>query len=269
MRHDGGAGPQGASDQRTSGRAVVVAHPDDEILWLSSALAGADRVVFCFGDPFGRPAKAAARRRAVAALALPGLIDLRIPESGAGFAVDRASPVATPQGLQITDTAARTRYEANFPRLVAALRPALAGCAEVYTHNPWGEYGHAEHVQVHRAVTALQAELGFRVWFSNYVDTKSWPLARRLAGAPCWTERRCVRPDVALARGLMKTYRRHGAWTWTPFHRWPAQETLYGQAPEVEGRHPMAGEEMLDVAGLRWWPPPWRRARRRLTALPV
>lgn len=34
-------------------RAVVVAHPDDEALWLSASLAQADRVVFCFGDQFG------------------------------------------------------------------------------------------------------------------------------------------------------------------------------------------------------------------------
>jgi hypothetical protein len=40
----------------TVGRsAVVVAHPDDESLWLSSILASADQVVFCFSDPFERP----------------------------------------------------------------------------------------------------------------------------------------------------------------------------------------------------------------------
>lgn len=250
-------------------RAVVVAHPDDEILWLSSALAGADRVVLCFGDPFGRPAKAVARRAAVAALPLPGLIDLQIPESGAGFAVDRADPRLTAYGLAIIDAAARARYEANFQRLVDALRGALAGCDEVYTHNPWGEYGHAEHVQVYRAVAALQGELGYRIWFSNYVDAASWPSAVRLAVELCWTERRPSRPDTGLARRLMRIYQRHGAWTWTRFHRWPAWETLYAQVPSgAGGARPLAGEELLDVAGLRWWPPPWRRARRLLPGLP-
>lgn len=250
-------------------RAVVVAHPDDEILWLSSALAAADRVVLCFGDPFGRPAKAAARRGAVAALPLPGLIDLRIPESGAGFAVDRADPRLTAYGLAITDAAAGARYEANFHRLVDALRGVLAGCDEVCTHNPWGEYGHAEHVQVHRAVAALQPELGYRIWFSNYVDAASWPLAVRLAAEPCWTDRRTAAPDTRLARRLMRIYQRHGAWTWTRFHRWPVAETLYGRtaAAGTAGR-PLAGEELLDVAGLRWWPPPWRRARRLLPVAP-
>ena len=44
----------------------ISAHPDDECLWLSSVLAVSSRVVFAFGDPYGRPDVAAARRRAVA-----------------------------------------------------------------------------------------------------------------------------------------------------------------------------------------------------------
>jgi LmbE family N-acetylglucosaminyl deacetylase len=246
--------------------AVVVAHPDDEILWLSSVLAAAARVVFCFGDPFGKPEKAAARRRAVAALPLPRLLDLKLPESGGGFAVNWQAPEPTRFGIALTDPAAQARYEANFERLLAALRPALTGIAQVYTHNPWGEYGHAEHVQVYRAVAALQAELGYTIWFSNYVSARSWPLAVQSSAQPCWTERRSARPDLALARRLMRIYRQHGAWTWTRFHIWPAQEQLYAQPPAQDRtpRHALSGETLLDTAGLRWWPLPWRAAHRRL-----
>jgi LmbE family N-acetylglucosaminyl deacetylase len=246
--------------------AIVVAHPDDECLWLSSALATADRIVFCFGDQYERPKSSAARRAAVAALDLPGLIDLKLPESGAGFSVDWDNPHLTPSGIAIKDDPARTRYDANYARLVEVLRPVLAGCTEVYTHNPWGEYGHAEHIQVYRAVAALQAELGYVIWWSNYVRAKSWPLARRLAAEPRWTRRREAPTDRAEARRLMRVYRRHGAWTWTLAHLWPAAETLYAEPPasEAADRHPLAGEILLDVSGLRWWPPPWRSARRRL-----
>jgi LmbE family N-acetylglucosaminyl deacetylase len=246
--------------------AVVVAHPDDESLWLSSVLASADRVVFCFGDPFERPKLSAARRRAVAALPLTGLVDLELPESGGGVSVDWANAQPTEAGIEISDAAARARYEANYPRLVDALRPALAQCVDVYTHNPWGEYGHAEHIQVYRAVAALQVELGYTIWFSNYVGTASWPLAQQLGPRSSWVRRRTVRPDKVTARRLMRVYRRHGAWTWTWCHLWPAQETVYAQPPaeNPEARRPLSGEWLLDVTGLRWWPPPWRRARRRL-----
>ena len=246
--------------------AVVVAHPDDESLWLSSMVASADRIVICFGDLFERPKKSTARRLAVAALPLTRVVDLRLPESGARFSADWQHPQPTPVGIEITDAAAGARYEANYPRLVAALRTALAGCRDVYTHNPWGEYGHTEHIQVHRAVVALQAELGYMIWFSNYVGAVSWRLAQQFAGQPLWTQRRIVAPDLTTARKLRRVYRRYGAWTWTRFHRWPAQETLYAQpiAGTPEPRRAFSGEILLDVAGLRWWPPPWRAARRRL-----
>jgi LmbE family N-acetylglucosaminyl deacetylase len=244
-------------------KAIVVAHPDDESLWLSSVLALAERVIFCFGDPFERPKLVQARRRAVAALPLAGLVDLKLPESGGGFSVDWGSPRLTETGIAIADPQVQTRYDANYAWLVEALRPALAGCAEVYTHNPWGEYGHAEHIQVYRAVAALQAELGYVIWFSNYVGPVSWALARQIGRQPCWADRRAVQPDEAMARRLMHIYRRSGAWTWTKFHRWPPQETLYAQPPAGTLRS-LSGQWLLDVTGLRWWPPPWRRARRHL-----
>jgi LmbE family N-acetylglucosaminyl deacetylase len=241
--------------------AVVVAHPDDEALWLSSVLGAADRVVFCFGDLFERPKMSAARRRAVAGLPLPGLVDLKLPESGGGLSVDWKQPRLTGAGIAIADVAAGERYAANFAALVAMLRTALAGCTDVYTHNPWGEYGHAEHIQVYRAVAALQAELGYTIWFSNYVGAASWALAQEIARQPCWTERRAVAPDVALARTLRDVYRRAGAWTWTRWHRWPDEEILYAVA-QGGPRQTLAGEALLEVAGLRWWPPPWGPSQR-------
>jgi hypothetical protein len=243
--------------------AVVVAHPDDEALWLSSALGSTDRVVFCFGDLFERPKMSTARRRAVAALPLLGLIDLKFPESGGGLSVDWTQPRLTEAGIAIADSAAGERYAANFKALTGTLRTALAGCSSVYTHNPWGEYGHAEHIQVHRAVAALQAELGYTIWFSNYVGRASWRLAQEFAGRACWTDRRAVVPDSALARKLRDIYRRSGAWTWTRWHRWPDEEVLYAIPPSGP-RHTLEGEWLLDVAGLRWWPPLWRPARRDL-----
>ena len=161
--------------------AVVVAHPDDEALWLSSVVASVERIVFGFGDVWGKPQRSEARRRAVAALPLPGIVNLAIDESGVEWQSYLAQPELTPWGVRILEPAVRERYEANHARLLAGLRPALAGCKDVYTHNPWGEYGHAEHIQVYSAVTALQQELRFTVWFSNYVGPGNWTFVKDLA----------------------------------------------------------------------------------------
>lgn len=250
--------------QERGGSVVVVAHPDDEILWLSSALAAARPLVLCFGAPYGRPDKAAARQHAVAGLAFPHLADLAIPESGVHGLVNWSNPELTATGMAIRDAEGQARYDANFGRLLAALRPLLTGAADVYTHNPWGEYGHPEHVQVHRAVATLQQVLGFRLWFSNYVAPLSFGLAQRLSAAPTWAEKRVVAPDVKRAKEMRRTYLMHGAWTWSRLHRWPAEEVLYAQPPgDRQAWHTLRGETLLDVTALRWWRGP-RAALRRL-----
>jgi LmbE family N-acetylglucosaminyl deacetylase len=249
-------------------RAVVVAHPDDEALWLSSVLASAQRIVFGFGDVFDRPGRSAARRRAVAALPLSGIVNLEIPESGVDWKSYQTHPELTPVGIQVAESSVRERYASNYARLHEGLRAALTGCTDVYTHNPWGEYGHPEHIQIYRAVTALQEELGITVWFSNYVSARNWTFARGLVEHLSWAQRAVVGPDLDLAHRLMAVYRHHGAWTYSSGHRWPVQEVLYGEPPKsrAEPRHSFAGEWLLDVARLRWWSPRWRDPRRQLRA---
>jgi LmbE family N-acetylglucosaminyl deacetylase len=248
-------------------KAVVVAHPDDETLWLSSVVASADRVVFGFGAVVGKPDRSKARRRAVAALPLSTIINLEIPESGVDWKSHQAHPELTPSGVSISDASVRARYESNYPKLLDGLRASLSGCQDVYTHNPWGEYGHPEHIQVYTAVKELQGQLGYTVWFSNYVSASNWVFVKGLAEHLSWARRAVTSPDMATARTLMRIYRHHRAWTWTSTHRWPKHEVMYAQPPggSEELRHRLSGEWLLDVDRLRWWPPSWRDARRHLT----
>lgn len=258
--------PAEAGSLRSPVTAVVVAHPDDEVLWLSSVVAAADRVVFCFGDLFERPRTSEARRRAVAALPLTGVVDLAIPESGAGSRLDGMdSPPAG--GMRIPDAAARARYQLNDARLMAGLRPSLEGITDVFTHNPWGEYGHPEHIQVYRAVAALQEELEFTLWFSNYASSATLPLARALGQRLRSAERRVVRPDRAAVRTLAGIYRQHGAWTWNWAHSWPVREAIYALSPggNLPPPRPVSEEWLLDIGRLRWWSPLRPFARRRLS----
>jgi LmbE family N-acetylglucosaminyl deacetylase len=249
--------------------AVVVAHPDDEALWLSSVLASVQRIVFAFGAVFDRPARSTARRQAVAALPLNGIVNLNIPESGVDWKSYQVQPELTRLGIKISESSVRERYESNFTRLHDGLRASLSGCTDVYTHNPWGEYGHPEHIQVYRAVTALQEELGYTVWFSNYVSARNLTFVKSLAERLSWAQRVVVRPDLKLARALMGVYRHYGAWTYPLAHRWPADEVLYAQPPSssTEPRHRFTGEWLLDVGRLRCWSPPWRDPKRRLSSL--
>ena len=132
---------------------LVVAHPDDEALWFSSILADVGKIVICFKDVPRYPVWTAGRDASFSAYPLSRMVHLDITEADGFWGADWKFPVETEFGLALDLVPAATpRYEANFRQLIAELGPLLSNAANVITHNPWGEYGHVEHVQVHRAV---------------------------------------------------------------------------------------------------------------------
>ena len=209
-----------------------MAHPDDEVLWASSVLATAGRVILCFGDSPGRPAFSEGRRRAVGALPLSGVESLEVVEASAFDHATWPVPEETPEGLALRKMpfnlhgAGLAAYRANFETLCRALEERLKGLTDVVTHNPWGEYGHEDHVQVFRAVEAVQQKLGFRIWVTCYVSDKAVILMRRhlyRLGQPSPP----LGTDKALGDQLRRIYTENGCWTWPQAYVWPDQEWFY------------------------------------------
>jgi hypothetical protein len=97
----------------------------------------------------------------------------------------------------------------------------------IFTHNPWGEYGHEDHVQVYRIVESLRRELGFKLRVSSYISSRSEPLARQYAETdsvqPLWCP-----IDPSVAADVADTYKRHGCWTWTDDWTWGKDECFLG-----------------------------------------
>ncbi len=96
----------------------------------------------------------------------------------------------------------------------------------VFTHNPWGEYGHEEHVQVYRAVSTLRRELGFELWFDTYASDRSAVLmARTVSRTQFACESLPTRYDIA--QPIEALYRDTGCWTW-PYddYQWFETETF-------------------------------------------
>lgn len=216
---------------------VVVAHPDDEVLWFGSVLADVDGVVLCFEDCDDYPAFGPARRAVSAAYPLPNVTSLALPEPCSVHLVDWATTEADALGVRLdapgVTEAQRARYAQSFHALRAALAPRLADVDAVFTHNPWGEYGHPDHVQVSRVVESLAAERGFRVFYSGYVASRTMPLAaRHLPQLGRWFERRI---DPAVAAPIEALYKEHGAWTWPEDHQRFASEVFLerGEAPRA------------------------------------
>jgi GlcNAc-PI de-N-acetylase len=210
----------------TDSSILVVAHPDDEVLWFSSILEHVQETIICFLDVDSRPDWSEGRRASLASFPLANVISLGLKESEAFNGANWLSPVCTDYGLKVTKNDhtmpgfSETRYLANYESLRQTLSARLKNCRNVFTHNPWGEYGHEEHVQVYRVVSELQREYGFRLWFSNYCSNKSHNLMlRSLSGFRSDYVTLETKPE--LARKVEELYRRNNCWTW-PFddYRW-------------------------------------------------
>jgi LmbE family N-acetylglucosaminyl deacetylase len=261
--------PTDSFPERTT---LVMAHPDDEVLWAGSVLARLERVVLCFSDVPSNPGWSEGRTRSMKDYPLAnatnlGLVESEVFEGAAWLApVETSAGLAVARGERATQGYSETRYQDNHSLLLERLRPILERSPSVLTHSPWGEYGHEEHVQVFRAVADLQVELGFELWVPGYVSEKSYRLMLRhiprlqLDPVSCPT-------DPVLSREIMALYSRNGCWTWFNDYVWPERDHFYrwvGSGGESAGLSPGRLVPM-NMLWTNWRPsPPPRRALRRL-----
>ncbi len=210
------------------GSVLVVAHPDDEVLWFCSQLPDVERVIMVFRDYDGEPGLG--ERRARAMIELPyQAISLNVPEAGTLKGVDWDKPEITPFGLRLNAEEATREsidaYAGNYSLIHALLADQLSESDTVFTHNPWGEYGHPDHVQVYRAVESLCAKLGFSLWVSSHIADRSRHLARIYSIPPDDETLRCP-IDRDFAANVSQIYKKHGCWTWDHDWEWNASESF-------------------------------------------
>ncbi|RYE51795.1 MAG: hypothetical protein EOP21_00405 [Hyphomicrobiales bacterium] len=217
--------------------AIVMAHPDDEVLWACSALRAAERIVLVYGELKCGPELTAGRREAMAAFPLQTLEWLEMVEAGSFDSASWRFPRETEYGLYLHPALKvmwsfdPAHYQAQFAQLQDRLRVSLKGMKNVIAHGPWGEYGHEDHVQVFRAVAGLAGEMEFRLWVPAYVAPKSEMLMRRnlrFFGRPSEP----LPIDQALAEEISQIYKRTKTWTWFDSYVWPETERFLPWHPE-------------------------------------
>lgn len=148
------------------GSIAVVAHPDDEILWLSPVMPTVERVVVALPGSCSSRALTRARREIRELLPIEMCFS-PLREAGVHLQSDWARRPLTREGVGMhwsCPPLRRYRYRRNYRALLQFLEPHVAQAGIVYTHNPWGEYGHEEHIQISRVVSLLAQHHGTSVW---------------------------------------------------------------------------------------------------------
>lgn len=229
---------------------IVMAHPDDEVLWACSLLPAAERIVLVFGELLCGPELTAGRRIAMAEFPLPTLDWLEMTEAGVFDSASWPNPRETTFGLyphpalRVMTSFDPERYRAQFGLMQDKLRSHLLGARNVVVHSPWGEYGHEDHVQLFRAVAGLADEMRFRVWVPGYYAEKSEPLMRRNLrhfGEPTAP----LQIDKALAAKISQIYKRTNTWTWFDEYVWPDSERFLPYLPAGAPADQLIGPDRL------------------------
>ena len=211
---------------------IVVAHPDDEILWFSSILDKVGALLICFIGCKSRPDWTIGRTKSLSQHPTRNLSFLHIDQSGVFDFADWRNPVITDYGIQThRSRASEKQYRKNYYLLKKNLEIKLDRYRYVITHNPWGEYGNEEHIQVYRVIKQLQSKMHFELWFSNYFSVKTVSLMSRYLP--------CIGPDILtlqtnieLARCIKGIYEQNRCWTWYDQWQWHNEESFIKDVTE-------------------------------------
>ena len=210
---------------------LIVAHPDDDILWLSSVVDKVEQIVFCFNDDPTKPDMGVARKKTIAEYPLPNVSTLDIAEPQSFDKANWSEPVITEYGLKLSKCQkSDARYKTTYEKLLRSVRPLVADRKNVFTHNPWGEYGHEDHVLVYQALKTLQVECHYTLWFSNYCSNRSVNLMNHYISG-FHSDYDCLPANTALAHKIADIFKNNGCWTWYEDYQWFDHECLMRSTP--------------------------------------
>jgi len=193
---------------------IVAAHPDDEILWFSSLIDKVDKVLICYLKSKSNISWNEGRKKTLFEYPIKTVSSTSLYSAEVHERVNWQNPVITQFGVKIiNDSNTAKRYQENYYLLKKTLKSVLQKYTNVITHNPWGEYGHAEHIQTYRIVKELQEELNFRLWFSNYCSNRSFPLM--MLYFPTFNSKHVrSKTNKILSGTIINIYKKNKCWTW-------------------------------------------------------
>ena len=211
-------------DKMLKNSILVAAHPDDEALWFSSIMDKVDDLLFCYTDCMSQPQWGIGRRAVLSSLPFKNVSSMDLCESEVFDKANWDNPVIDEFGIEVNDYKNSGKiYRKNYSELKRTLRNRLENYGNVISHNPWGEYGNEEHVQLFNVMFQLQQEMHFDLWFSNYCSDKSLSLALRyITGFT--SEYVTMKTNKPLAQHLQGLYQRHQCWTWLDNWEWFNEE---------------------------------------------
>ena len=169
---------------------ILIAHPDDETIFMWWALQQAKTIVCCSSD-LNNPERQWCKDRKKALVEIGAMVGAEVR------CLDYPS--------EFYKANARDGSLSRLVKEVLALLPERDIC----THNPWGEYGHLDHILVHQIARAS----GKRLIYSGMCIDAGWLPCTPWRSLPI-PERYCVN-DISFYEKCKAIYDKYGCWTWS------------------------------------------------------
>ena len=194
---------------------IIVAHPDDEVLFFSSILKRASQVIICFSDTEDTTINIG-RQHLKKKIPLNNYLFLDLKESDVLNTGNWNNPIKFNDSLN----------PKSYQTVKKIISKVIKYGDTIYTHNPWGEYGHEGHVQVFRAIKDLQKKFNLTILVNGYVSNKSYDLMK-LQKHLLSNDYEYKKIDDVLSEKLKKIYISNFCWTWDDDYLWPKNEMFF------------------------------------------
>lgn len=180
---------------------LIVAHPDDEIIWFNPE--SFDSIIILFGTRHDKPTIHSARIQSIIEHPLKNkIVFYNLMEPG-----------------YWKDKTRRSYYCQTYNEVYNIIaRIVNKNISIIFTHNSIGEYGHSDHILVHYAVKNFvqQEALTIPIWcpIKNMTFVNNYLLQE-------------VRFNLNLYNNIKNIYQKNGAWTWNPYYKPQDSEKFY------------------------------------------
>lgn len=183
---------------------LVVAHPDDEILWFNPK--DFDKIIICFNvrridrveKNFGM---------------FKSLMEHPLKDKILFFGLSGGEYWRKPNEFEAFN------LRTNEKSLKNLLDNEILEADEIYTHNSWGEYGHSDHILVNKVVKEMAK---CPVWCPNLLERKHKTTGK---------ERKII-IDLNLYKKVKAIYTKYDCWTWEKNYL-PLSEQEYFKENEI------------------------------------
>ncbi len=170
---------------------LLIAHPDDEVIFGWPVIDRIRTIVCCSSDR-NNPERQWCRERSSALKEVAEILGVEVACFDFNSEFYRVN--------------ARSGELTNLVEQVLSILPA----GEIFTHNPWGEYGHLDHILVHQIARASGRKISYSdiCLKAGWLPVAPWPVAVETP------ERFCVN-NLELYNKLKAVYDKYGCWTWS------------------------------------------------------